>query len=101
TVHFVRDLFGHAPNVATDHWTAVHERLLDHQRRVLPPHRRYHDPVDVFDQFWKIVVMKRSAEHHVASCLLKKATEFALKLLGLNLEICSIDPKRCIGRQLL
>ena len=61
----VTDFLGHAADVAADHRATMVERLLDHQRGVLPPNRWHHDPVDGLHQLAKLVACVCALDGHV------------------------------------
>src|SRR5262245_22762206 len=93
SVYPVLDFLGHAADVAADDRPPVEERLLDHQRRVLPPNRRDQDPVGVLHQLRKFLVNIGTPKGDASSEVVVHLGEFLLELLALELEVCAMQPE--------
>jgi hypothetical protein len=82
----VRDLLG-----AAEHRPAVEERLLDHYRRILPPDRGDDCPIRFHHQRIDVGLAVAAPERHPVFHLFVEQLEFLLKLLGLVLELGTMD----------
>ena len=92
-VHPVANLFLHSADVAADHRPAVGERLLDHQRRVLPPNRGHDHPIDVGHQLRKLARFIAARQGHVLPGRREQIAGLVLKFFGEEIEICTVDPQ--------
>src|SRR5581483_4920699 len=96
-VHPVGDLLGHAADVAADDGATEGVGLLDDQRRVLPPDRRDHDPVDGPHQGGQLVGAVAADERHVAAGGVEEPAELGLELLGLVLDVGAVESQGGAG----
>ena len=95
-VDAVGDLLGHPADVAADHGPVVQERLLDHERRVLPPARRDDHPVGLGHQARQVVVVVLPDQRDVVRPFLdlfEQLGEIVLEALGLQLEVGAVQPQ--------
>jgi len=60
------------------------ERLLDHQRSVLPPNRRHHHPVDGSHEVRNVLTSIRPEPQNLRLCRVKKVIDRRDELFGLK-----------------
>src|SRR5690349_12902932 len=83
-VDSVADSLGHPANTAGDNGPTMQERLLNHERRILPPDRRHDDPIDRRDQSRKLLAAIGAEPNHVGIRLLEQLLDLLDEFLGLE-----------------
>ena len=79
----LRTDFGHAADAAANHGTLVAKRLLDHQRRILPPDGGHDHPIGIRHQRRHFIAAIASAQMDIGR-LIDRFGQFRLERIGLK-----------------
>ncbi len=88
-----RHLFRHSADVGTNDWATIAKRLLNHQRRILPPDARNKHQIYILHQLVNSIVHVRTVKPNIISCDREPGGKVGLKLRWLA-TIVAEDVKR-------